>query len=47
VSLSESGGVITEVNATPGLHHHYNVHAPADSSAVAITILRRLLHGGS
>lgn len=44
VSLAESGGVINEVNATPGLHHHYNVHNPKETSSVATAVLRCLLH---
>jgi cyanophycin synthetase len=42
VPLSESGGVINEVNTTPGLHHHYN-HANADSSGPAVDVLKCLL----
>lgn len=43
VSLAESGGVILEVNATPGLHYHYEVADPARAVPVAVPILSRLL----
>ena len=42
-SLKQSGGVILEVNASPGLHYHYQVRNPEESIPVAIPILRRLL----
>jgi cyanophycin synthetase len=44
VSLRRAGGVIVEVNTTPGLHHHYNV-TEADSSqqGVAVPVLKSLL----
>ena len=41
--LAETGGVITEVNGTPGLHHHYLVADPDRATRVAIPILERLL----
>jgi D-alanine-D-alanine ligase-like ATP-grasp enzyme len=41
--LSETGGVITEVNGTPGLHHHYLVADPDLATRVAIPVLERLL----
>lgn len=44
VSLTESGGGIHEVNATPGLHHHYNVRNPGEG--VAVAVLRFLLRAG-
>jgi cyanophycin synthetase len=44
--LGESGGVILEVNATPGLHYHYQVGDRDRAVAVAVPILRRLLEGG-
>ncbi len=43
VPLQRSGGVITEVNGTPGLHHHYLVANPNRATRVAIPILERLL----
>ncbi len=43
VPLAESGGVINEVNATPGLHFHYQVTNPQQGVPVAVPILRRLL----
>jgi cyanophycin synthetase len=42
-SLKETGGVIIEVNGTPGLHYHYQVADEANSTPVAVPILRRLL----
>jgi D-aspartate ligase len=44
--LRETGGVINEVNGTPGLHHHYLVADPARATRVAIPVLERLLSGG-
>ncbi len=41
--LVETGGVITEVNGTPGLHHHYLVADPDRATRVAIPVLERLL----
>ncbi len=41
--LAETGGVITEVNGTPGLHHHYLVADARNATRVAIPILERLL----
>ncbi|HEX4563872.1 MAG TPA: hypothetical protein VH115_05400, partial [Solirubrobacteraceae bacterium] len=43
--LRESGGVINEVNGTPGLHHHYLVAEPDRATRVAIPVLERLLAG--
>jgi len=42
-SLKESGGVIIEVNGTPGLHYHYQVADEGNATRVAVPILRRLL----
>jgi D-alanine-D-alanine ligase-like ATP-grasp enzyme len=42
-SLKKSGGVIIEVNGTPGLHYHYQVADEANATPVAVPILRRLL----
>jgi cyanophycin synthetase len=42
-SLKESGGVIIEVNGTPGLHYHYQVADQGNATRVAVPILRRLL----
>jgi cyanophycin synthetase len=44
--LADTGGVINEVNGTPGLHHHYLVADPARATRVAITVLERLLSRG-
>jgi hypothetical protein len=41
--LSESGGAVIEVNAQPGLHHHYLVADPEGATPVAVPILRALL----
>jgi cyanophycin synthetase len=43
VPLAESGGVVLEVNPTPGLWHHYNVTPTADATRVAVPILEALL----
>jgi hypothetical protein len=42
-SLGESGGAVIEVNAQPGLHHHYLVADPEAATRVAVPILRTLL----
>lgn len=42
-SLAESGGVIIEVNGTPGFHYHYQVDNPRERDEVAVPILERLL----
>lgn len=41
--LQAAGGALVEVNATPGLHHHYLVRDPGRAQRVAVTLLRRLL----
>jgi cyanophycin synthetase len=41
--LAESGGVVLEVNCTPGLHHHYLVADGAAATRVAIPLLEKLL----
>jgi cyanophycin synthetase len=41
--LSESGGVILELNARPALHHHRDVEDPATSTQIAARILRASL----
>jgi cyanophycin synthetase len=45
VALRRAGGVIVEVNTTPGLHHHYNVAEALSSppQAVAVPVLKSLL----
>jgi D-alanine-D-alanine ligase-like ATP-grasp enzyme len=43
--LAQTGGVINEVNGTPGLHHHYLVADPERATRVAIPVLERLLSG--
>lgn len=39
VPLPMSGGRITEVNTTPGLHHHYHVDSTQERSPMARTVL--------
>jgi len=41
--LRESGGVVLEVNAEPGLHHHYHVADPEQATPVAVPLLERAL----
>jgi glutathione synthase/RimK-type ligase-like ATP-grasp enzyme len=42
-SLTEAGGTILEINATPGLHYHYQVADRERAVDVAAPILQRLL----
>ncbi len=42
-SLRNTGGVIIEVNGTPGFHYHYQVDNPSQRDEVAVPILERLL----
>ena len=42
-SLASSGGVILEVNSTPGLHHHFVVRDLWQATPIAAPILERLL----
>jgi hypothetical protein len=41
--LEDAGGVVAEVNGTPGIHHHYHVADPANATRVAIPILGKVL----
>jgi len=43
--LERSGGVVAEVNGTPGIHHHYHVADGAQATRVAVPILERVLQG--
>lgn len=43
VGLARSGGAIVDVNASPGLHYHYQTRNQAESRPVAVAILRCLL----
>jgi cyanophycin synthetase len=43
--LERSGGVVAEVNGTPGIHHHYHVANAANATHVAVPILERVLQG--
>ncbi len=40
--LEETGGIINEVNTTPGLHHHYLISDPQKRIPVAEIILKHL-----
>ncbi len=42
--LEETGGVVLEVNALPGLRHHYLVADPINATRVAVPILEALLN---
>ena len=42
-SLAQGGGVILEVNSTPGLHHHFVVRDPSQATPIAAPILETLL----
>jgi cyanophycin synthetase len=44
--LDETGGVVVEVNGTPGFQYHYLVADRAGASPVAVPILRRVLEKG-
>jgi len=41
--LATGGGIVLEVNPTPGLHHHYRLRDPDRAVDVAVPILERLL----
>jgi cyanophycin synthetase len=41
--LERTGGVVVEVNGTPGIHHHYHVADRANATPVAVPILKRAL----
>jgi hypothetical protein len=43
--LERAGGVVGEVNGTPGIHHHYHVADAAKATPVAVPILERVLQG--
>jgi len=40
--LRVSGGVINEINTTPGLHHHYDIGASPEREPLAETVLKFL-----
>lgn len=42
-ALDDAGGVILEVNATPGLHYHYETRNPDEGVPVHVPILEALL----
>ena len=41
--LGKAGGVINEINTTPGLHHHYGLAGGRGGVAPAVRVLDRLL----
>jgi cyanophycin synthetase len=43
LSLRDAGGIVLEVNGTPGLQYHYNVSDPSTVTRVALPILAALL----
>jgi D-alanine-D-alanine ligase-like ATP-grasp enzyme len=45
--LAACGGVVLEVNATPGLHYHYEIRNAAEGTPVLVPILQRLLSAAS
>jgi cyanophycin synthetase len=45
--LAAAGGVVLEVNATPGLHYHYEIRNPDQGAPVLIPILRALFDGSA
>ncbi len=42
-SLTDSGGVIIDINGTPGLHYHVQIIDPTTARDVAVPIVRSLL----
>lgn len=43
IPLRDSGGVIIEVNAAPGIHYHYQINNIDEGVSIAVPILRLLL----
>lgn len=43
VALERSGGVVNEINTTPGLHHHYDLAGGSSAGDPATRVLARLL----
>lgn len=41
--LEETGGVIGEINTTPGLHHHYRLDGPGDAPHIGARVLRYIV----
>ncbi len=46
-SLRAAGGIVAEVNGSPGIHHHYHVANPTGATPVATAILERVLEAAS
>jgi glutathione synthase/RimK-type ligase-like ATP-grasp enzyme len=42
-ALSEVGGVLLELNTTPGLHHHCGLSVPKGPCDIAVQVLRYAL----
>ncbi len=42
-ALEETGGVVNEINTTPGLHHHYGLASEPPAVGPAVRVLARLL----
>jgi cyanophycin synthetase len=42
-SLQDTGGVVNEINTTPGLHHHYGLEGTGSQTPPAVRVLMRLL----
>lgn len=41
--LEKSGGVIGEINTTPGLHHHYRIAGSEGAEHIGVTVLRYIM----
>lgn len=39
-SLADAGGVVGEINTTPGLHHHYRLNGDSGRAHIGATVLR-------
>lgn len=44
VPLEQSGGVINEINTTPGIHHHYLISSPENATPVAQLLLEYMFN---
>ncbi|MCP4155025.1 MAG: cyanophycin synthetase, partial [bacterium] len=43
-ALEETGGVVNEINTTPGIHHHYLINNPEEGVPVAGKIIEYILN---